>query len=442
MRFLIVFLAFLASVLAFPLKSPTKPSDDPFYSPPDGFESAKSGEVLRFRKMDNSYGALYLPVNLAATYQYLVKSENSFGEPVAIVTTLLVPHNSDPNKILSYQVAEDSTALNCAPSYALQVGSSATTIILTQIEFYYMQGVLNEGWNLVVPDYLGPNGANCAGYLGGKAVLNSIRGVLSKAADTGISSSAGVSLWGYSGGSSPTGWAAQLHPTYAPELNLIGAAYGGIIVNTTSATVGNMGKLSAGLAFTTLNGLANEYPELNDWIEKAVKPEKLSLFKATNSACLIQYMPIYLLASWSQYFVDGAKAMYDEVFQRISEKNNMLLTGLVPKIPIYLYDAKFDELLDSTDTDKLYDQFCAGGVSVEYHQDIVSEHLISFFSGGSGAFNWLKARHNGVPVAKNCQKKTSPTGLLSPQNILTLAKLNLELGVNIFGRPIGPNGPQ
>ena len=40
-------------------------------------------------------------------------------------------------------------------------------------------------------------------------------------------------MWGYSGGTVATGWAAALQPTYAKELksNLIGAAMGGFVTN-------------------------------------------------------------------------------------------------------------------------------------------------------------------------------------------------------------------
>jgi hypothetical protein len=41
-------------------------------------------------------------------------------------------------------------------------------------------------------------------------------------------------MWGYSGGSLATEWAAELQPTYAPELNFAGAALGGLVPNITS----------------------------------------------------------------------------------------------------------------------------------------------------------------------------------------------------------------
>jgi len=36
-----------------------------------------------------------------------------------------------------------------------------------------------------------------------------------------------IGLLGYSGGASATVWATNMHESYAPELNVIGAAHGG-----------------------------------------------------------------------------------------------------------------------------------------------------------------------------------------------------------------------
>lgn len=430
----------VAAVCAAPLKTPNRPTDDPFYRPPEGFEKAELGEILRFRKMENPYGALYMTANVSATYQYLVKSENSHGTPIGIISTLLVPYDADPKKLLSFQIAEDSTYENCAPLYALQVGSAPATIITAQMEFYFIQAALNKGWYVVVPDYLGPNSTNTAGHLAGKAVLNSIRGVLSNGNSTGIDNEADVALWGYSGGSVGTGWGAQMHPTYAPELNLIGAAYGGVLVNATSAAVYNMGKVSAGLLFTTLNGLGNEYPQLNEWIEQKVFPNKLEAFRKTNRACLIQYLPSYILAKWEDYFMEGELVIYDEVFQNVTNMNNMLLNGMLPDIPIYLYNSKYDELLVTADTDKLYEHFCSSGVSVEYHQEVLSEHMMTFVTGGGGAFEWLVSKFNGTEAPLGCTRKLTLSGLLNKVSMAGISDMLLHFVSTLwYNKPVGPS---
>ncbi|KAI9170685.1 hypothetical protein HJFPF1_00155 [Paramyrothecium foliicola] len=64
--------------------------------------------------------------------------------------------------------------------------------------------------------------------MSGHTTINSVRAVLE--AGFGLAKRRYVknALWGFSGGALAGGWAAELQPTYAPELKLDGAALGGI----------------------------------------------------------------------------------------------------------------------------------------------------------------------------------------------------------------------
>lgn len=60
-------------------------------------------------------------------------------------------------------------------------------------------------------------------------MLNGIRATLLSSDFTGVDRGAAVVMMGYSGGSSPTTLAAELKSTYAPALNIIGTAVGGLL---------------------------------------------------------------------------------------------------------------------------------------------------------------------------------------------------------------------
>ncbi|KMU83306.1 lipase 8 [Coccidioides immitis H538.4] len=96
---------------------PVLPEKDPFYIPPEGYEKAAPGEILRSREVPYPIAAFTtFRINLAGAYQLLYRSSDNFGKPTATVTTVLVPHKADYNKVVSYQVAEDAASINCAPS--------------------------------------------------------------------------------------------------------------------------------------------------------------------------------------------------------------------------------------------------------------------------------------------------------------------------------------
>jgi len=105
----------------------------------------------------------------------------------------------------------------------MQLGADADTILTAQIEQLLAQAGLNEGWYVVIPDHQGPKSTFVVGESAGHIVLDSIRATLRSGNITGIHEDAKVTLWGYSGGSFASGWAAQMHPTYASELKIVGA---------------------------------------------------------------------------------------------------------------------------------------------------------------------------------------------------------------------------
>lgn len=105
----------------------TPPSKDPFYDQPSNIGSYAPGAMIRSREVSNRLATwLLLPesMNVKSVYQYLYRTTNSVGDPVAAAATLLIPHNSDSSKLLAYQTAYDSANLDCSPSYTLRYGSA------------------------------------------------------------------------------------------------------------------------------------------------------------------------------------------------------------------------------------------------------------------------------------------------------------------------------
>jgi hypothetical protein len=79
------------------------PDDDAFYKAPPGFESTAPGTILRYRPVPNpitldNKGA----VKLKAAWQILYRTQNSLGNPIATVTTVLEPKNAKRNNLFGY----------------------------------------------------------------------------------------------------------------------------------------------------------------------------------------------------------------------------------------------------------------------------------------------------------------------------------------------------
>jgi Secretory lipase len=202
------------------------PADDPFYRQPANLESFRPGEVIDARPIEVRLVRRVIKVD---AWQVKFRSTNSRSAAVAGVTTVMIPRrpfHGPVRPLLSYQSAIDSLGAANDPSYTLRNGG--------QGELGLMRLALRRGWAVVATDYTGPNHAFGAGLLAGHLVLDGIRAAVSFE-PAGFSAATPIGLWGYSGGAHATLFAAEQQAAYAPELNIVGAAAGGITGDLTAA---------------------------------------------------------------------------------------------------------------------------------------------------------------------------------------------------------------
>lgn len=411
---------------------PVPPSEDPIYSPPTGFETAELGTILKIRQKENPYGVMTFKADVKAVYQILVRSEDTFKQPIVVMSTIFVPHNANYSRLLSYQVAEDAALIDCSPSYAMQLYSNPRTYISAQIEFMLVAAALNDGWIVTVPDHEGPKSTCVVGWLAGYAVLNSIKAALQSGNQTGIDPAAEVAMWGYSGGSLATGWAAQLQPTYLPSLNLVGAAFGGVLVDILSVFKHCMGGIGSGLVVSGLNALSNEYPVIKTLLRARVYPEKYAEFTLAKNFCEVENLLYYMGVGWNEYFSEGVEILQNPIVLNVTRQNNMLLNGMTPECPVFLYMSENDELVPFNDTVSLYHHFCEHGVSVTMRTDILSEHVVAAVSGASLALKFLKDRFEGIPLSRNCSSEASISNIFSPGAMDGFCEIGSSI-LEIFG---------
>lgn len=421
---------------------PATPNDDPFYAVPTGadFDNAKPGDILRSRKTPYPISAVGIkPIDLEASYQFLYKSADSNGVATATVLTVMIPHNADYTKVLSYQVAEDAAYINCAPSYALQLASSNKLFgsIITQAELALMDGALQQGWVVITPDHEGPKGAWLARENAAHAILDGIRAAINSAGTTGISKDAIFSMWGYSGGAITSMAAIEMKPDYAPELNIVGAAVGGLapdimsVVNTC-----NKGPY-AGIIPGGIQGLANMFPDLQTLVDAHLKPQYKAKFAAVKTQCIVPNAAEFLFADILGMF-DDADALFNMPYVSDLLKRNNLGHG-VPKIPMFVYKGVLDDLTPVKDTDKLVNYYCSNGAtSLQYYRDATAIHGSMAVVGAGRALGFLHSVMNGEKQPSGCKTQTVLSSLLDFKNDKYLPAYIINLLLDILGKPVGP----
>ena len=289
-----------------------------------------------------------------------------------------------------------------------------------------MTASLNQGWWVVTTDYEGVNAHFSAGVISGQATLDGVRGALIEAPKLGLSKDARYAMWGYSGGSIAVNYAAELQPTYAPELNFAGAAAGGNIANLSSTLQRVTGGPFAGLAFGSIDGLSKAYPNVSEWLDRSLVPEKRAEFKNIASSCLIGEGTQGFLKDVYSFFVNGEESFNEDVPQDVMRLAGQMGVRGTPKMPMYIYKPVHDEISPGADTDELVDTYCANGATVEYDRDLVGGHGSLWVTGTTNAMGWIADRLDGKPV--------SHPGACTKQDVI-LSDLNPDM-FHFFGNQV------
>lgn len=380
------------------VSQPVPPKQDPWYTAPDDFESGKPGQILRKRQAPGSI--VQTVGNCSAAYNILYRTTDSLGKPAWAVTTLFVPRASSPcvakpkgaGSLLSYQIAYDSANLDQSPSYQLNTAPPSD-----------ISDALGKGWYVNVPDYEGPLASFTAGHMSGYATLDSVRAV--RASSFGISKDARYAMWGYSGGALASEWAAELQPSYAPELSFSGAALGGLTPNISSVLLAVNGQAGAFLAAEGIIGLASQHPDVEKILLATLKesgPFNKTGFLATKNMTSQQAAMSYLGVDVSQYFNGGLAILNNPTVAHAINTDGIMGYNDVPKVPIYAYKAAGDEISPVADTDNLIDKYCSKGANIIYDRNTVGGHIAEATNGEPAAIAFLDSVLQGKKAVEGC----------------------------------------
>lgn len=369
------------------------PSNDSFYWPAKSeYENLKPGELIRYRSMPEKISGM---TGYSSVYELLYRTNDALGNPLAAVTTLIVPTNGSTTKLVSYQYPEDSVDINCSPSYTLLTSGGNSV----------MQQYIDEGYYLNYPDYEGPKSMYTVGVQAGRATLDSLRVVMNSANFSGISPKAKIVIHGYSGGSIATGWAAELQNDYARDLNIVGAAVGGFVANGTAVGININGGEFAGFLAASLVGLAEQFPVINETSMKYLNKTMYYKLLEAKSLCLVPLLAKYAYQDIWSYFSIGEKIITLNSTKEI-EKEELVLGANAPIVPMYVYNGIQDQIVPIEVVDKIVTTYCSAGVNIQYVKNATANHINEEGDGFPGALSWIKERLDGTNAPTGCVTTT------------------------------------
>lgn len=391
---------------------------DPFfqYSGSTPLANLAPGTILNSRII--SVYIASIKTTIQAT-QLVYRSTDAQQRPAANVTTIFSPDCSkascaNKNKVLSYQSFYDSLNPEDAPSRAY-TGGSRLPDALPAVEAMLFGKYVKQGYTVVISDTQGQRADFAAGPEYGYNTLDSIRAAF-KAPQIGLAQDAKVVMLGYSGGAIGTEWAAELAPSYAPDLkpNLIGAAFGGTLVDPEhNLTYIEGATLWGGVMPMAVVGVSRSY-DID--IQKYLTARGIDVYNRLQKASIAYVLGQYTKVTWKDLvkpeFQDRTK-----IKEYVDAANKVIMgTCGTPEIPLQIGQGtggtgeltqpsplwgKGDGVMLAGDVRTLARQYCAKGVPVQ-HKEYTTSHFVTLLSWLPWATAWVDDRFAGTPAPQNC----------------------------------------
>ncbi|MEV0248335.1 lipase family protein [Nocardia sp. NPDC050712] len=369
-----------------------EPDPDPFYANPPDLAAKEPGDVLGVRAMPP---LAIFPDTTVTLVRF--RSTSSEGDPIAATTTVLTPRSHQPDgPLLSFQHIINGLGSECSVSRVLY--TKDPNLVVREAPGWNV--LLQRGWTVALPDHLGPQFAYGAAKLGGQITLDGIRAA-KNVQELRVAKSP-TTMIGYSGGGMATAWASALQPRYAPELEIAGAAMGGVPMNLVKMMEGlGLGSHPVfGLALAAGLGLEREYPTRFPLSEQ-LNDRGLAARAAIANSCTNDI----IATGAGRGAIDFAKTtsmINDADARAVVEENSLELYDGAPTMPVFEWHSPIDGLVPVDAIVNTNRHWCAAGVRVQAEQIPVPDHLTAAVLGIPQALGWLDARFRGEPAPSNC----------------------------------------
>jgi fermentation-respiration switch protein FrsA (DUF1100 family) len=359
------------------------PSEEGFYGPPSPLPPGRPGDVLRAEPLD----AYLVPgVRLRARgWRVLYRSTSATGEPRAVSGTVLVPGGKSRSvrALLGYAVGTHGIGDSAAPSRLLARG--------LEWEAGLVAMALARGWAVAITDYEGLGTPGDHTFMVGRAlgpnVLDAMRAARSLAPDE-LPPQGPAAIIGYSEGGTAAAWAAQLQPTYAPEMPLVGVVAGAAAANIEVAGPNLDGSFFSFFIAYGAIGYAAAYPDLE--LDAYLTPIAREQISALRESSILQPMVWGPRHMRSSELTDPNVLELPEWRRRLRENRLGLMR---PAAPVLLHHARRDQIVSFAQSAALRDDWRRLGADVQLHVTRGAvDHISGAVAGTPVALNWLSQK--------------------------------------------------
>lgn len=385
------------------------------YAPSNGRVGAPPGTVLACRKVSDGT----VSRRSITSYQVRYVTTDRTGTRVATSGIVMIPDTERPRRALPV-IAYSSTTVGlgnqCAASKQLTGGLLGGFV--DDIEITAVSSLLDEGAVVALSDGVGYLNGQTHTYVVGRnnghAQLDIARAA-SRLPGAGLAARPRVALAGYSEGGHSTLWAAQLARSYAPELDIRGAAAGAAPVDLKAAGENLDGGLYAGFLANSVLGLASAYPRMP--FQSLLNAKGLRATEKVKRQCLagtLLNLAFTDIADFSTdhldlngiYAVKGPDGTWGEITdaQKVGVGVGRVGSGARYEIgfPILDYWGSIDDVIPPRSQAAGARRLCARGVAVRTRVYPLGVHATTLVAATGDVNDWLNDRLRGVADAGNC----------------------------------------
>jgi Secretory lipase len=393
-----------------------------FYDPPAALPSA-DGALIRTEPLPLGLSLPGLdgrPMPGTAT-RLMYKSTDSNGQPVAVTGSYIEPSaawtGGGPRPLVALAPGTMGQGDQCAASMALQYPLTLTgETVSVGYENLAIYRLLSTGTAVVVTDYVGLGATDrLHTYVDrldqGHALLDAARAAHA-VPGASIGSDSRVGLYGYSQGGGASAAAAELQPSYAPDVKIVGTYAGAPPADLTSVMKGIDGSALAGALGWSINGFAQSHPELRNVVDANINDAGRAALRDLSTMCVGDAIFGYGFATSTRWTNSGtsiadiiaanptAQAVLDE--QRIGR--------LRPAGPVRLATGVQDDIVPHSQARQLAVDWCHKGGDITYQpiilpnlgDKILTNHLAPLITDQGAAVSWLTGRLSGRTASSNC----------------------------------------
>jgi hypothetical protein len=375
-----------------------------FYKPPDPLSPGDPGSLVRFESMD-AYLVPGVRLRVRA-WRVLYRSTSALGEPTAVSGAVLLPQTRfrGPRPLIGYAVGTHGIGDSAAPSRLLCLGSEWEAGIIAL--------VLARGWAVAITDYQGLGTPGDHTYMVGRALGRNVLDAMRAArllAPSDLPAAGPAAVVGYSEGGAAAAWAAQLQPSYAPDVQLAGVAAGAAPATLETAGPSLEGSVfSVFIAFGVI-GYAAAYPELD--LESILTPTARPGVRQLRNSSLLQAIrsgPRFARAS------DMTRPSVFELPEWRTRLRENRLGTIAPAAPVLLHHARRDQIVSFAQSAKLRAGWTRLGADVRLHVTRGGiDHVSGAIAGTPVALAWIAHRIRGIGTQVGAVDRT-PTDVVRP----------------------------